>query len=310
MSDGKLRRGNTAASGGPKRAAPKAAARPKPKAKVRKTSVIDRLIRALPVSESGLQKGMTFGLLGGVVVVGLAVASAAGVPDMARAELANVASDNGFRVRHLVVDGMDNIEETEVYAIIADQKDRSMPLLDLDKIRGELIALSWVEDARVSRRLPDTLHIEITERQVAAVWQDGGRYARIDPSGHVLESIKPGSRPDLPILSGANANKKALDLAALLDAAPALKEQVKAAKWVSNRRWDLQFKTGETLQLPEGTKEAETALLKFARFDGVNRLLGHDLVNFDMRDPKNLYVRKVVTEKPETASTDRKDKEG
>ena len=185
-----------------------------------------------------------------------------------------------------------------------------MPLLDLDKIRGELIALSWVEGARVSGRLPDTLHIEITERQVAAVWQDGGRYALIDPAGHVLESIKPGSRPDLPILSGPNANKKALDLAALLDAAPALKEQVKAAKWVSNRRWDLQFKTGETLQLPEGTKEAETALLKFARFDGVNRLLGHDLVNFDMRDPKNLYVRKVVTEKPETASTDRKDKEG
>ncbi len=309
MSDGKLRRGTAA----PNRAAPKAA-RPKPKAKVRQSSFIDRIIRALPVSEAGLQKGMTFGFIGGVVLVGLAVANAAGVPDMARAEIASMASDNGFRVRHLVVDGMDNIEETEVYAIIADQKDRSMPLLDLDEIRGQLVALSWVEDARVSRRLPDTLHIEITERQVAAVWQNGGRYALIDPSGHVLESIKPGSRPDLPVLSGPNANKRALDLAALLDAAPAIKEQVKAAKWVGNRRWDLQFKTGETLQLPEGTKEAETALLKFARYDGVNRLLGGHIVNFDMRDPKNLYVRELATDKPETApktaSADRKEKEG
>ncbi len=306
MSDSKIRRGTAA----PKRAAPKASARPKPKSRVRQTSLIDRMIRALPVTEHGLQKGMTIALLGGVVVVGLAVANAAGVPAMAEAELARLASDNGFRVRHLVVDGMDNIEETEVYAIIADQKDRSMPLLDLEKIRTELAQLSWVEDARVSRRLPDTLHIEITERQVAAVWQNNGRYALIDASGHVLEDIKSGSRPDLPVLSGPNANKRALDLAALLNAAPALKEQVKGAKWVGNRRWDLQFKTGETLQLPEGTKEAETALLKFARFDGVNRLLGHDIVNFDMRNPKNLYVRRLATEAPETASGAAKEKEG
>lgn len=300
MSDGKIRRGG---------AASKPSARPKPKAKVRQTSVMDRLIRALPVSEAGLQKGVTFGLLGAVAVVGVLVAHAAGVPDMARVELAEMASDNGFRVKHLVVDGMDNIEETEVYAIIADQKDRSMPLLDLDGVRDELMELSWIQDARVSRRLPDTLHIEITERQVAAVWENNGRLALIDPKGHVLEDIAAGSRPDLPVLSGAKANTMAVELASLLNAAPALKEQVKGAKWVSGRRWDLRFKSGETLQLPEGRKAAETALLKFARFDGVNRLLGHDIINFDMRDPKTLYLRKAGGD-TQTAAKDEAEKEG
>ena len=38
----------------------------------------------------------------------------------------------------------------------------------------------------------------------------------------------------------------------LLDAAPALRPQVVAAEWVGNRRWNLTFKTGQVLALPQG----------------------------------------------------------
>src|SRR3546814_16143270 len=57
------------------------------------------------------------------------------------------------------------------------------------------------------------------------------------------------------------------------------------ATWVGNRRWDLRFRSGETLSLPEGEAEAKAAIAKFAHMDGANRLLGRGILRFDMSDP-------------------------
>ena len=51
------------------------------------------------------------------------------------------------------------------------------------------------------------------------------------------------------------------------------------------------FTTGQLLALPEGEVEAATALVKFARLDGKNRLLGGKVLAFDMRTPPRLYMR-------------------
>src|SRR3546814_7391247 len=83
--------------------------------------------------------------------------------------------------------------------------------------------------------------------------------------------------PDLPLVVGPNANQQTAELNALMEAAPALKPMLAGATWVGNRRWDLRFQTGETLSLPEGKEEASTALVNFARMDGVNRLLGRGI---------------------------------
>jgi cell division protein FtsQ len=45
------------------------------------------------------------------------------------------------------------------------------------------------------------------------------------------------------------------------------------------------------LALPEGEIEAASALVKFARLDGQNRLLGGQVLAFDMRSPPRLYMR-------------------
>src|SRR3546814_2783135 len=137
--------------------------------------------------------------------------------------------------------------------------------------------LGWVEDARVSRRLPDTLIIDIVERKPAAVWQNKGKLALIDVNGKVLQPVNVSAMPDLPLVVGPNANQQTAELNALMEAAPALKPMLAGATWVGNRRWDLRFQTGETLSLPEGKEEASTALVNFARMDGVNRLLGRGI---------------------------------
>ena len=183
------------------------------------------------------------------------------------------------------------MDELPVYAIALGQHERAMPSVDLVKLRSDLMHLGWVEDARVTRRLPDTLVIDIVERKPAAVWQNKGKLALIDVNGQILQGIDLSAMPDLPLVVGPNANRQTAALDHLMEAAPALKPMLAGATWVGNRRWDLRFQTGETLSLPEGDKQASAALVNFARMDGVNRLLGRGIIKFDMRDPDKFVLR-------------------
>jgi cell division protein FtsQ len=45
------------------------------------------------------------------------------------------------------------------------------------------------------------------------------------------------------------------------------------------------------LALPQGENVSATALVSFARLDGVNRLLGGKVASFDMRAPERIYMR-------------------
>jgi cell division protein FtsQ len=190
------------------------------------------------------------------------------------------------------------VDQVRVYQLVLAEKDRAMPLVDIDKVRADLLKYGWIKDARVARRLPDTLAVEIVERKPAAIWQRNGKYSLIDANGIVLQNIAAGEGGDLPTLNGIDANRHAVALNTLLDNASALKAQVIGATWVGNRRWDLQFQSGETLALPEGEKAAAEALLNFARMDGIHRLLGRDLIHFDLRDPERAYFRKAPKVEP------------
>lgn len=166
-----------------------------------------------------------------------------------------------------------------------------MPLVDLNALRASVMELSWVQDARVSRELPDTIVVDVVEREPHAVLKKPDRLVLIDRTGHELEPISRSEAKGMLQVSGPGARQQVDALAALLDAAPALKPQVSEAEWIGNRRWNLTFGTGQTLALPQGAERAAGALMEFARIDGVNRLIGGKAVAFDMRNPDRFYLR-------------------
>jgi cell division protein FtsQ len=246
---------------------------------------------AIPVSHETVQRTVTWGTLGLGTALGIAVLQAFGVPAMAGTEIANTFGRAGFEVKRVDLRGIRNMDRLTVYAIAFDQHSMAMPLVDLDEVREKLLRYGWVQDARVSRRLPDTLVVDIVERTPAAVWQNQGRLRLIDASGVVLEDVTTEPSADLPLLIGPNANLHAGELAQLLAKAPALKPVIAGAIWIGERRWDVRFQSGETLSLPEGQQESERALVRFARMDSAQRLLGRGFLKFDMRDPTRFVAR-------------------
>ncbi|MDE2406074.1 MAG: FtsQ-type POTRA domain-containing protein [Sphingomonadales bacterium] len=254
-------------------------------------SAIDRLWALVPISEETLHRAFLAVILGGAVALAWTVASFAGVPAMMTAQVARLAANAGFEVRRVEVRGVKRLNELKVYEAALAERNHAMPLVDLQGVRQRLLQLSWVQDARVSRQLPDTLVIDVVERKPYAALRRADRLVLIDQQGVALEPVSPARAHGRLVLSGWNVEGQVAALEALLDAAPALRPQVGEAAWVGNRRWNLTFRTGQTLMLPEGDRVAAAALVSFARLDGTNRLLGGNAMTFDMRAADRIYFR-------------------
>jgi cell division protein FtsQ len=265
--------------------------RSRPRKAPSRGSVTKRIASKLPVEEAQANKlaAWAFGLFV-LVIAGVALV-ALDVPAKLGEAAGEAVGDAGFRVKSVDIQGLKQMDPRPVYDIALDQRTTAMPLVDVSGIRERLLHFGWVKDARVSRRFPDTLVIDIVERTPAALWQNDEGLSLIDAEGVVLDRVPVSRMPDLPLLVGKGANAQAVPLERLLDKVPALKAQLVSAKWIGQRRWDLSFQSGETVLLPEGEAAATSALAKFAKMDKSAGLLGRGIVRFDLRIPGKMTVR-------------------
>jgi len=287
------------------------------KAKTRKSSspkasVSRRIAKTLPVNQARANRlaGFVFG--GFLLAIGVVVLVALDIPAKAERSAGAAVGRAGFVVSGYQIVGLRHMDRAPIDAVVngelhraseaADGAKAPQPLVDVSAIRNRLLQFGWIKDARVSRRLPDTLVIDIVERTPSALWQNQGQLALIDREGVVLDRVPITKMPDLPLLIGPGANLHSEQLDGLMSTVPTLKPQLASATWVGGRRWDLSLQTGETLALPEGDSAASAALQKFAKLDKSSGLLGRGLVRFDLRIPGKMIVRLPHAPAAETAT--------
>jgi cell division protein FtsQ len=266
-----------------------------------KVAVPKKIAKRLPVDQAHANKvaGLVFGAF--LLAIAFVVLLALDIPAKAERAAATAVGHAGFTVSGYQIVGLNHMARAPVDAIVTDELRRAadeagsskapQALVDADAIRDRLLRFGWVKDARVLRRLPDTLVIDIVERRPAALWQNQGQLALIDADGVVLDRVPVDRMPDLPLLIGPGANAQEKELATLMATVPTLKPQLASATWVGGRRWDLNFQSGETVALPEGYGPASVALAKFARVDRQSSLLGRGIIRFDLRVPGKMIVR-------------------
>ena len=257
--------------------------------------------KKLAAGSARANKLAAFGFTGFLVLMAGAAAIALDLPAKAALSAGEAVGSAGFRVDGYQIVGLRQMDRKLVDAVVIDELRKAasvggetkpaQPLVDVSAIRERLLRFGWVKDARVSRRLPDTLVIDIVERTPSALWQNRHQLSLIDDSGVVLDRVPVSKMPDLPLVIGPGANVRARELKTVLADAPAMQAQLTSATWVGGRRWDLSFQSGETVALPEGEEAARAALAKFAKADQANGLLGRGLVRFDLRIPGKMIVR-------------------
>lgn len=200
----------------------------------------------------------------------------------------------GLEIRHVEVTGLEQVPRLTVYEAVLAGPSNPMLATDLAIVRDRLRALPWVADASVSRRLPDTIVVNVSERKPVALWQHNGRFQLIDITGRVLAKDGLEAFAALPLVVGAGANDEIASLLDLTAAAPTLTPQLEAAVLVGQRRWNLKFKSGETLALPDTPANAKAALQKFAALEAElpsdQKLLGGRFERFDLRIPGQMII--------------------
>jgi cell division protein FtsQ len=76
--------------------------------------------------------------------------------------------------------------------------------VDLEKVRHRVKELPWVDQARVQRRWPNGLRLEITEQVAAARWGDAGL---LNTRGELFLSNSRHVPPELPQLAGPEGSE-------------------------------------------------------------------------------------------------------
>jgi cell division protein FtsQ len=90
----------------------------------------------------------------------------------------------------------------QIEAAISEEIDAGFVGADIDQIQQQIIALPWIDQARVARRWPSRILITVTEQIPAAVWGDNGL---LNTRGELFIAQSRHVPAELPRLSGPDA---------------------------------------------------------------------------------------------------------
>jgi cell division protein FtsQ len=200
-----------------------------------------------------------------------------------------VANTVGFRIARLAITGHTHMSREEILATAGISGSTSLLFLDVVAVRERLKSAPWIADATVLKLYPGALQIGIKERQAFALWQKQGVVSVIADDGTVLEPFVSPDLMQLPLVVGVGAEQRAKSFLALLDRHPALRDQVRAAVLVGERRWNLRLKNGIDVRLPE--TDVAAALDRLVTLDRDKNLISRDIVAIDLRLADQVTVR-------------------
>lgn len=111
-----------------------------------------------------------------------------------------------FAVQHFEIEGNAYYTDDEILLMGGCETGKNLFWeVDAKKIRSRLQQDAYMENVKVSRRLPDTVRITLTERKQIAAIAYGEKYVVIDANGTVLR--KAGVDPKITVLKGLTISK-------------------------------------------------------------------------------------------------------
>jgi cell division protein FtsQ len=106
-----------------------------------------------------------------------------------------------FGARDIEVVGNHRASRESVLSAGGIAEGRNVLALDLRKAERGITELPWVSTARVTRRLPGTVRVEVEEREAAAIVSAGGLYLCAS-DGTIFKRASEQDPMDLPVITG------------------------------------------------------------------------------------------------------------
>jgi cell division protein FtsQ len=144
-------------------------------------------------------------ILGGALVVGLS-------GGMAWAVRRHIVESPRFRVTDIVVTGQHQRTAETLQKEAELSKGVNVFTLNLDRARAQLLEDPWISEAVLARRLPGTLLVQVTERELGALVVLRQTYVA-SREGIIFKRFELADPTDLPIITGLDPDAVADDRA-------------------------------------------------------------------------------------------------
>ncbi len=198
----------------------------------------------------------------------------------------------GWGLDDVTMEGRVKTSKDEVMRALNIKRGDNILEIDLPALGERIRSLPWVKDVRVSRSyFPNVINISIKEKSVQSIWQYQNEFYPIDEEGEIIETEYVPQKGLLQIV-GEDAPDHIKELLQVVKDDKALFARVKAANFISKRRWDLIFddvENGITVKMPEeNLAEAWKKLVKLEKTRGI---LKRKLTFIDLRLKNKVIVK-------------------
>ena len=187
----------------------------------------------------------------------------------------------GFGIENVKVAGNFATSEIDILQQLGLDGTTSLVSLSAADVRDSLSKLPWVQDVDVRKVYPDTIMINLKERQAFGIWQHGSELSLIEKNGSVIAPLRDNKFANLPLFVGLDADKGAADFYESISQWPELRGRARAFIKVAGRRWDMRLDNGVTVKLP--SENVPRAMDQLARMQAENKLLERDIMAVDFR---------------------------
>ena len=202
-----------------------------------------------------------------------------------------LAANHGFEVENILVEGRVNTDPNVLLGLVNVQKGDPLLAFNAQDAKDLISRITWVDEVRVERRLPDTIYVELKEREPLALYQKNKKLVLIDQNGEGITDFDLQRFQNLLLVMGEGAPENARELISYLNAEDGVREHTASAIYIGERRWNLRTKSGIEIKLP--AEDIGLALSRLAVLEEEKNILGKSLQHIDLREPDRIIIQAV-----------------
>ena len=200
----------------------------------------------------------------------------------------------GLSIRKIEVIGLDPLVEERAREMAGIHVGGNMLGADPYAIKQRVEKLDAVSGVKVHRFWPDRIMIIADPREPIALWQgEGDDWRVIDQRGRTFAEADPQQYLHLPRIVGQDASEAAATLVTAMSDFPDLSARMETAYRVGGRRWDVKFREGAEVALPEDAQLVE-ALGALNMMQARTAVLDLPVTRIDARHPERFALRPVA----------------
>jgi cell division protein FtsQ len=126
-------------------------------------------------------------------------------------------STSRFAIRHIEAEGSRRFGEDQLLGLAGISRGDNLFSIDLPTAEQQLSSNPWIESARLTRRIPDTLTVVVTEHVAVALASIDESLYLVTEDGYPIKPFEEGDSHNFPVISGVSAEDLRVDRARALE---------------------------------------------------------------------------------------------